>query len=149
MTWRDVNVNVFDQNSIPSLVRNKTRFTWSRDSPIGAITTLKVLLMSRFVSHNNSDTPTQNRISITSTIDGVRGHYPRVTDHCLGSHDPQADPGGPGGPAPLAPKIFFKIMPFSGNFRGRNAGPGPGPLGWKLCWPSLTKILDPPLSYLL
>ncbi len=27
-----------------------------------------------------------------------------------------ADPGGPGGPGPPAPKIFFKIMQFSGNF---------------------------------
>ncbi len=32
---------------------------------------------------------------------------------------PVADPGGPGGPGPLCPKDFFKIMQFSGNFRGK------------------------------
>ncbi len=60
-----------------------------------------------------------------------------------------ADPGGPGGPAPLTPKIFVKIMQFSGNFEGK-------PLFWAKCWAQspppgvktwlgpLTKILDPP-----
>ncbi len=28
-----------------------------------------------------------------------------------------ADPGGPWGAGPLAPKIFFKIMQFSGNLK--------------------------------
>ena len=45
-----------------------------------------------------------------------------------------ADPGGPGGPGPLAPKVFFKIMQFSGNFKGKKpyfeqilgSGPPPG-----------------------
>ena len=52
---------------------------------------------------------------------------------------------GPWGPGfPLAPKI-------SSNFKGKNPilrkilGSGP-PLGSKLCWAPLTKILDPPLQ---
>ncbi len=54
---------------------------------------------------------------------------------------PWADPRGPGGLGPLAPKNVFKIMQFSGNFKEKilfwaNLGSGPQrPLGSTLRWP--------------
>ena len=59
-----------------------------------------------------------------------------------------ADPGGPGGPAHLAPKISSKSCSFQAIFSGKTPisskfwAQGPA-LGSKLCWASLTKILDP------
>ncbi len=58
--------------------------------------------------------------------------------------------GGPGGPAPLAPKFFFKSH-FSGNFKGKNPILSKFwvqalPLGLKPRWAFLTKILDPSLN---
>ena len=51
----------------------------------------------------------------------------------------QADPGGPGGPAPPCQQDFFKIMQFSGNFEETpilSTFWGQGPLlGSKLHWP--------------
>ncbi len=52
-----------------------------------------------------------------------------------------ADPGGPG---PPAPKIFSKVMQFSGNFE-QIEGSGPS-LGSKLRWAPLTKIMDQPCT---
>ena len=58
------------------------------------------------------------------------------------------DPGGLGAWPPLPPD-FFKIMQFSGNFKGKTPILSKlwaqGPLGSKLWWALLTKILDPPL----
>ena len=62
---------------------------------------------------------------------------------------PVADPGGPVGPPPIP--IFFKIMHFSGCFKGKTPilskfwAQGP-PLGSKRHWGPLTKILDPRLA---
>ncbi len=54
------------------------------------------------------------------------------------------DPGG----SPPCLQDFFKIMQFSGNFRGKTPilskfWPQGPPWGQKLCWAPLTKILDP------
>ncbi len=49
------------------------------------------------------------------------------------------DPWGSWGPGPPYPQDLFKIMQFSGNFEQIL---GSGPLGSKLCWAFLTKILD-------
>ncbi len=60
-----------------------------------------------------------------------------------------ADSGGPGGPGSPCPQNLVKIMQFSGNFKGNpifwaNFGLR-APVGSKLRWAPLTKILDPPL----
>ena len=62
-------------------------------------------------------------------------------------------PRGPAGPGPSPyPQDFFKIMQFSGNFKGKTPilskfwAQGPPPLGSKLRWAALTKILDAPLN---
>ena len=55
--------------------------------------------------------------------------------------------GGSWGPGPLSPIYIFQIMQFSGNFKGQTPilskfwAQGL-PLGSKLGWAPLTKILD-------
>ncbi len=61
----------------------------------------------------------------------------------LAFDDSLGDPGGP------CPQDLFKIMQFSGNFDGKTPVVSTfwaqGPLGSKLGWAPLTKILNPPL----
>ncbi len=60
------------------------------------------------------------------------------------------DSGGPWGPGPPCPQDFFKIMQFSEDFKGKtpilSKFQALAPLGSKLCWAPLTKILDPRLG---
>ncbi len=90
---------------------NKSRYQKQRDW------TLVTELYSCPVSHTS---PARGaRSDATPTVTSADAAEPHVANLSSGKHSSGSRGGGSGAQAPPCPQDFFKIMQFSGNFKGK------------------------------